>query len=165
LPRGIIHRHVEQSQQCRQRRPEHFVEREQLARNLAVDSLKAVPILDLEIALEETDNRKVAHRLAVRGGAALKHQASLQVVRVSEFVDKAGLAHPGFSNERHDLTVTVTGELPHPMKLFKLGVTADEPRQPAAGDGLEPGPRRAKPQRMSQVPVWIATMPRCGLAI
>ena len=41
--------------------------------------------------------------------------------------------------------MTITGELPRPTKLFQLGVTADEPCQPATGNGLEPGLRRTNP--------------------
>ena len=67
---------------------------------------------------------------------------------MGEFVDEARLAHPGLGNERHDLTVTVTGELLRPAKLLELGVAADEARQPATGDGLEPGPRRANARQL-----------------
>ena len=69
----------------------------------------------------------------------------MQTVRVGELVDEARLAHPGLGNERHNLTMTVAGELLDAAELLKFGIAADEPRQPASGDRLEPGPRRACP--------------------
>src|SRR4029453_11936638 len=55
LPRGIVHGHVEQGQQRRQRRLERAIEREQLARHLLAALAEVVPLLDLEVALEEVD--------------------------------------------------------------------------------------------------------------
>ena len=69
----------------------------------------------------------------------------MQTVRVGELVDEARLAHTGLSNERHNLTMTVAGELLDAAELLKFGIATDEPRQPASGARLESGPRRACP--------------------
>jgi hypothetical protein len=51
LPRLVVHGHVEQGQQRRQRRLQGFVQGEQLARHLLADSPEVVAVLDLEVAL------------------------------------------------------------------------------------------------------------------
>jgi hypothetical protein len=58
---------------------------------------------------------------------------------------RARLADTGLSNEAHNLTMTVAGELLDAAELLKFGIATDEPRQPASGARLEPGPRRACP--------------------
>jgi hypothetical protein len=102
LPCGIVHGHVEQSQQRRQRRLERAVEGEQLARHLLPNLAEVIPLLDLEVALEEVDHRKVAGRLAVGDGGTLEGQPPLQAMRVAELVDEPRLAQPVLSeNSSH----------------------------------------------------------------
>ena len=78
LPGGVVHEHVEQGQQRRQRRLQRAVEGEQLARHLLADLAQVVPVLDLEVALEEVDDRQVARRLAVRNRRRLEDQPTLE---------------------------------------------------------------------------------------
>ena len=148
LPRGVVHGHVEQGQQRRQRRLQRVVEGEQLARHLLADLAQVVPVLDLEVALEEVDHRQVARRLAVRDRGALEDQPALQAMRVGELVDEARLAHPRLADDRRHLTVTVAGELLGAAELLQLGVAADEARQPAPGGRLQAGSRRARPRHL-----------------
>ena len=56
----------------RQRRLERAIQGEELARHLLADLAEVVPVLDLEVALEQVDHRQVARRLAVRDGGALE---------------------------------------------------------------------------------------------
>jgi hypothetical protein len=72
LPPAILHRHVEECEQCGQRRLERAVEREDLARDLLPNGTRLVPITDLEVAPEETAHREVRRRLAVGDGASLR---------------------------------------------------------------------------------------------
>ena len=89
LPSGVVHGHVEQGQQCRHRRLQGFVKGEQLAHHLLPDLAQVVPVLDLEITLEEINHRQIARRLAVRDGGALEYQPAVQAMRVGELVDEA----------------------------------------------------------------------------
>src|SRR5262245_6744698 len=66
LPRDVVHRQVEQEQQRGQRRPQRLVQDEQLAGHLLADLAQIVARLDLEIALEEIDDRRIARGPAVR---------------------------------------------------------------------------------------------------
>jgi hypothetical protein len=87
LPRGVVRGHVEQGQQRRQRRLQGFVQGEQLAHHLLPDLAQVVPVLDLEVALEEVDHGQVACRLAVRDRGALDGEPALQAVGVGELVE------------------------------------------------------------------------------
>jgi hypothetical protein len=151
LPRGVVHGHVEQGQQRWQRRLERAVEREQLAGHLLPDLAQVVPVLDLEIALEQVDHRPVARRLAVRHGGALEDQPALQAMRVDELVDEAGLAHARLADHRRHLPMTVAGELLGAAELLQLGGAAGEARKPAPGGRLQPGPREPRPCHLVNV--------------
>src|SRR5438132_1367398 len=126
-PRSIVDGYIEQCQQRRERRLQSLVQREQLARHLLTDLAEVVPVLDLEVTLEEIDDRQVARRLAVRHRRALQNQPALHAMGVGEFVDEARLAHPGLADDRHQLTVTAAGELLRAVEVVLLGVAADEP--------------------------------------
>jgi len=76
-PRGVVHGYVEQGQQRRQCRLQRAVEREQFARHLLADFPEIVPVLNLEVALEEVDHRQVARRLAIRDRGAVEDQPTL----------------------------------------------------------------------------------------
>jgi hypothetical protein len=56
LPRGVVDGHVEQSQQRWLRRLQRFVESQQLASHPLADLAQVVPVLDLEVTLEEVDH-------------------------------------------------------------------------------------------------------------
>ena len=70
-----------------------------------------------------------------------------------ELVDQARFAHAGLANERHDLAVTVTGELLCAAELLELTLAAHEAGKPATGDGLEPGPHRADACHLVALPM------------
>ena len=71
----------------------------------------------------------------------------MQTVRVGELVHETRLAYTGLGNERHDLAMTVGGELLDAAELLKFGIATDEPRQPASGARLEAGARRPRPRQ------------------
>src|SRR5439155_5841522 len=104
-------------------------EREELTRHLLPNLAQVVPVLDLEVALEQVDHRQVARSLAVRARDGLKYQPTLQAMRVGELVDQTRLAHACFADNRRHLPVTVAGELLRSVELLQLGVPADESRQ------------------------------------
>src|SRR6185436_21109666 len=107
------------------------------------DLAEVVPVLDLEVALEEIDHRQVARRLAIRDRGSLENEPALQAMRVGELVDQARLAHPRLADDRHHLTVTVTRELLSAAELRQLGIAADEAREPAPDGRLQAGSSRA----------------------
>src|SRR5258705_6485926 len=67
---------------------------------------------------------------------------------MGKLVDETRLPPARLADYRHDLTVTIAGELLGAAELLHLLVAADEPRQPAPGAGLETGPRRARPRHL-----------------
>src|SRR5262245_41703767 len=62
LPGGVVFRDVEQSKQRWQCWLKGFVQSEQLVRHLVADLARVIPVLNLEVALEEVDHWQVARR-------------------------------------------------------------------------------------------------------
>src|SRR5215831_20494941 len=60
-PRDVLHRHVEQGQQCWQGRLQRAVEREELARHFLANLAMVVAILELEVALKKLNHRSEEH--------------------------------------------------------------------------------------------------------
>src|SRR5262249_25223110 len=62
-------------------------------------------------------------------------------MRVGELVDEARLADSCLADDCRYLTVTIAGKLWGGAGLVKLGVAADDPRQPPRGGRLQAGAR------------------------
>jgi hypothetical protein len=148
LPRGVVDGHVEQSQQRWLRRLQRFVESQQLASHPLADLAQVVPVLDLEVTLEEVDHWQVARCLAVGDRGAFEDQPALEPMRVGELIDEARLADAGLADDRRHLTMAAAGELLGTAELLQLGVAADERRQSAPGGRLQAGPRRTRPRHL-----------------
>src|SRR5262249_23939200 len=67
----ILYRHLQQRQEGWQRRPEGLIEREQLAGDLLTDAARIITLFDLEVAVEQVDDREIGGGLAVRHGRGL----------------------------------------------------------------------------------------------
>ena len=84
LPSRIVHGHVEQREQRRQRGLERAVERHDLAEHLLADVPMRIALTDPEVRPEEIDDGQVAGRLAIGDGAGLEDQPAVDTVRMSE---------------------------------------------------------------------------------
>ena len=105
LPLGVLDGHVEQRQEGRQGRLQGPVQREELAGHLLADLARVVALLDLEVGLEQVDDRQVAGRLAVGDRAGLEDEPALGAVGVGELPDEARLPDAGLADEGDDLAV------------------------------------------------------------
>jgi len=128
LPCGVVHGHVEQREERRQHRLQGTIEGKAFADDLLANLAEVVPVLDLEVALEEVDHRPVARRLAVRDRGALESEPALEAMRVDELVEEARLAHASLAHDGRHLPPTLGGELLRATELVQLSVPADERR-------------------------------------
>ena len=96
LPAGVIHGHIEESQEGGEDRLEGAIQREELAGHLLANLAVGLAIVHLEVGLEEVDDRQVAGGLAIGHGARFQDEPVLNLVGVGELVDEAGLPHAGF---------------------------------------------------------------------
>ena len=144
LPVGVVDGRIEEGQHSGQGRLERPIQREELAGHLLADLTVSLPIMDLEVGLEEIDDREVARRLAVGHGARFQDEPVLGPVGVGELVDEAGLPHTGFPHDGDELPVAILGEGEYPAKLLDLGVAADKSGEAPSSGCMEPGPQRAR---------------------
>ena len=144
LPLGVLDGHLEEGQQGGQGRLEGPIQREELSGHLLSNLAVGLAIVDLEVGLEQVDDRQPAGRLAVGHRARFQDEPLLSPVGVGELVDQAGLPHAGFSHDGDQLAVAFLREDERPAELLDLGVAADEPGQSPSGGGLQPGPLRAR---------------------
>jgi len=70
-PLRVLHRHIEQREDCRYRDLQRTVQRQQLASDLLPDLAVVVACLDLEVGLEQADDREVRRGLPVGDRARL----------------------------------------------------------------------------------------------
>ena len=105
LPPAVLHRHVEEREERRQRRLERAVEREELARDLLPDGARLVPVTDLEVTREETRHREIRRGLAIRDGARLEDQPAVGPVGVGDLPDHPRLSDARLADERDHLAM------------------------------------------------------------
>ena len=118
--RAVRGERVQQRQQGRDGVPQALVERQHVPGDLGADRARVVAVRDLEVRLEEIDDRQVRGRLPVRHGEALEDEPSLGPMGMDELVEEAGLPHAGLPDDGHDLAVPVTGSLEGPLELLHL---------------------------------------------
>src|SRR5262245_10806849 len=139
VPLGIVHRYVDQGQQRRERRLHSAVEREQLAGHLLPDFAELVPVLDLEVTLEEIDHRQVARRLSIGDRGALQNQPALRAVRMGELPEETRFADARLSDHGDHLAAALARPVEGISELLQLRVAANKARKPALRGGLEAG--------------------------
>ena len=108
-------------------------------------ALKAVLLVDLEVALEKIDNRQIAHRLAVRDRGAFEHQPPLQA-GASGRVRRRGATCPPRprqpaprpDRDRHR-RAAAPGEAVPARRRGRRSASARDGRRPGAGSA--PGQR------------------------
>ena len=84
------------------------------------DGTRVVPVLHLDIPLQQVNNREVRRRLAIGHRGALQHPPLPRAVGVHELIHQARLAHPGFADHADHLTVASLGlgqRLPQHLQL------------------------------------------------
>src|SRR5262249_4050368 len=125
--------------------PQRRSERQNLPGDLLPDLPGVVPVLDLEVRLEEIDQGQVRGGLAVRDRAASEDEPAVGLMGVHELVEEARLADPGFAHYSNDLAMPPLGPFQCPAERCQLGVAAHEPREPPGDGCLEARPCGAAP--------------------
>src|SRR4029453_6934325 len=154
LPLRVLHGDVQERQerwQGRQQRPlerHDPLERPEPAADLLPNFPRVVARLDLEIRLEQIDDRQIRSRFTVRDGSTLEDEPPAPGPRTSELEEQARFPDPGFPDDRDDLAVTLRGLFPRRPTLLDLGIAADEARQPPPGRSLQTSPRLAGPRHL-----------------
>ena len=146
--RAVRGERVQQRQQGRDGVPQALVERQHVSGDLGADRARVVAVRDLEVRLEEIDDRQVRGRLPVRHGEALEDEPSLGPMGMDELVEEAGLPHAGLPDDGHDLAVPATGSLEGPLELPHLAVAPDEPGEPLRGGGAQARPQGSSPDQL-----------------
>ena len=106
--------------------------------------LAVVALFDLEIGLEQIDDRAVGGGLSVRDRTRFQNQRTVHAVGMSEFVEQARLAHARLSHHRDDLAMSRLCSLQCSTELRQLRAPADEPGQASHCCRLKPGARRTR---------------------
>ena len=164
--RAVRGERVQQRQQGRDGVPQALVERQHVPGDLGADRARVVAVRDLEVRLEEIDDRQVRGRLPVRHGEALEDEPSLGAMGMDELVEEAGLPHAGLPDDGHDLAVPAAGSLEGPLEqppthtaaapgslegalqLLHLDVAPDEPGEPLGGGGAQARPQGSSPDQL-----------------
>ena len=143
LPLRVVDRLIEQRQQRREQRLQRAVQREQLADDLLADAARVVAVADLEVALEQIDDRQIGRGLAVGHRAGLHHQPALGAVGVGELVEQPRLAHSRLAHDGHHLALALPGAGQRLGQHLELALPPHEARQPARGGRLQARARTA----------------------
>src|SRR5204862_1625545 len=111
LPLGIPVLDFQEREQRREGGLQGRIQRQQLADHLLAYLPGIVPTLDLEVSLEETDDRQVGSGLAVRDRPAVEDLPALRPVRSAELPVEARLADTRLPYDRDDLSMAGSGVL------------------------------------------------------
>src|SRR5215475_13067111 len=103
LPCCILDRYLQQRQEGWQSRPESLIEREQLAGDLLTDTARIIALFDLEVDVEQVDDREIGGGLAVRHGRGLEREPALGAMRMDKLVEQPRLPHPWLPDYRGHL--------------------------------------------------------------
>src|SRR6266498_1243506 len=85
LPAGVVDGDVQQGEEGMQRVGEGLVQSEELAGDFLADLPRVVPVPDLEVDLEEIDNRKIDAGPAVGDGAGFEDQPVVNAMGMCNF--------------------------------------------------------------------------------
>ena len=144
LPHRIVDGDVEQGKEGGQRWLERAVQREELPGDLLADLALIVAVLDLEVDLEQVDDREVRRRLPVRHGASLDYEPGARAMRPRELEEEAGFPDAGLADHRGQLAVTTAGLLERAAEVLDLGVASDEPAERSRRHRLQPAADRSR---------------------
>src|SRR5215831_16865628 len=102
----------------------------QLAGDLLPDLPRVITRLDLEIQLQELDDRQISGSFSVGDGAALEHQPTVRAMRVDELPIEAGLTDPRLAHDSYNLAAAGLRALERLVQLLHLRSPPDELREP-----------------------------------
>ena len=137
LPTGVVDRNFQEGEQGVQGGAKGLVERKEFASNLFSDLPGVIAVRDLEVRLEEVDDRQVGSDLAVGHQAGYEHEPVVRPMGVGDLPDEAGLAHARLADQRDHLAVAGAGPLEAAADRVHLQVSPDEPCEAAHSGGLE----------------------------
>ena len=140
----VLRQGVQQREQRGDRLLECLVQGQDLPRDLGADGARLVAVLHVAIAPEQVNDREVRGGFTVGHRHAFQHPPALGVMGVDEFVDQAGLPHPGLPDQRHDLALARSSPLERLAQGGQLRVTPHKARQAPGHPRLEAGPQRTR---------------------
>lgn len=103
LPPGVFNRHLQEHQECGQDRLQGCLQRLELVGDLVTSRLQIIPRVELNIGLEQVDDREIRASLAVGVRTGLEAQLSMGQVGAHELVAQAGLAYAGLPHHTYYL--------------------------------------------------------------
>jgi hypothetical protein len=140
-----LDRHVQECQDGRHQGCESGIEVQELGGDLVADRWGRIALIELEVVLEQGNDRPIGDRLVVGDGPGVEHAPRMCQQVPDELVTQAGFAHAGLANDPHDL----------PPSLFHMGHQGvqgrqftgapDARRQHACSLGTQEAPWRASP--------------------
>jgi hypothetical protein len=88
---------------------ESLVQGEHLPGHLGADGSGVVALLDVTVALDQVDHRKIRRGLAIGNRGALQDQPPLGAVAVDDLIDQTRLPHPGLADDGHQMAMLRSG--------------------------------------------------------
>ena len=140
----VVSRQVQDGQHGDDGRLQRRVERPELARDLGPHAGGFVAVIDLEVGLEQLDDREVRRGLAVRDGPGLEDEPVARMMGVREFPEHPGFSQTGLAHKSHDLTLSGRCARKGGRQQLHLGLAADETGETAERGYLKPCPRVAE---------------------
>ena len=102
----VLHGNVQEPEESGQTGFESSIQGKYFACYFLADLAAVIVRLDLEVGLEQIDNRQIRGGLAVGHRPAFHDQPAMGSMRVGELPIQPGLADAGFTDYRYDLTVS-----------------------------------------------------------
>src|SRR6266849_2094497 len=109
LPCRILDRCLQQRQEGWQSRPESLIEREQLAGDLLTDASPIIALFDLEVDVEQVDDRELGCGLAARHRRGLEGEPVFGPMRMDKLSEQSSLPPLWLPCRRGHLPVTGAG--------------------------------------------------------
>ena len=121
------------------------------AGQLRPDGTRVIAVVHMTIALEQVNDGEIGRGFAVGHGGTLQDPPALEVVRVDELIDEAGLSDPGLPDQGYHLPVSG----PRPFQSLDQGrqlcVAADEASEPAGRGRLQAPPDATRADQLKDV--------------
>src|SRR4029450_2921551 len=105
----ILDHYLQKRQEGWQSRPESLIEREQLAGNLLTDASRIIALFDLEVDVEQIDEREISCGLPVRHGRSPGGEPALGPMGMDKLVVQSSFPHPWLPYHGHHLTMPGPG--------------------------------------------------------
>jgi hypothetical protein len=115
----------------------------ELAQDFVTNRLRRVARVQLEVGLEQVDDREVRGRLAVGGRAAFEDEPAMGQLRLGCLIAQAGFADARLSDEADDLPTTLCNLFQEGAQVCELSLPAHETTQRALPVDLQRGASRS----------------------